>query len=140
MTRPDPSAAAAMPVIDLGRALKLLAAAAEQPAGRLVGQALSLAQVGDDVIEALGHAGVYQLYAQSRLPVRLTLGGLVVLDAAQRAQDRGYARGDAVEYASDVAARFVDLLPDAAFPSAAVAGDQSRNHDPPVRPVPASHP
>src|SRR5262249_16351250 len=83
----------------------------------------------------------YQLYVQGRLPLRLTLGGLVVLDAAQRAQDRGYAPGDARDYAIDVAARFVDLLPAAAFPGGAAAGRlPPPPHPPPPPPLPPPTP
>jgi len=53
-----------------------------------------------------------ELYGQARLPVRLTLGALVVLDAAQRAQDRGYTWGDALDYASGVVVKCLDLVPD----------------------------
>jgi hypothetical protein len=128
-----PLTADTMPSIDIGRALDLLAMAVEQRgdyfvyvAGRrqkclyttdggpqcLVGRALSLAEVSEDDLEALGHRGVRDLYCQGSLPVRLTLGAVAVLDAAQRAQDRGYAWGDALEYAVKVAVRFLDLIPD----------------------------
>lgn len=131
MSRPDPPAVAARPMIDIGRALRLLATAAEQPTGRLLDHVLAQTRAGGDDPEALSQAGVYQLYVQGRLPLRLTLGGLVVLDAAQRAQDRGYAPGDARDYAIDVAARFVDLLPAAAFPGGAAAGDLPPPPSPP---------
>jgi hypothetical protein len=124
-----------LPLIDIGRALDLLAAAVKEGGeyfvyasvvGRtrtclysarggppcLVGHALSLANVGDDDLAALGDRGVRELYGQGRLPVRLTIGALVVLDAAQRAQDRGYAWGDALEHAGGVAAQYLDLVPD----------------------------
>jgi hypothetical protein len=127
-----------LPLIDIGRALDLLAAAVKERGeyfayslsvgssrtcrysvrgGRpcLVGYALSLAPVGDNALDALGDRGVRELYGQARLPVRLTLGALVVLDAAQRAQDRGYAWGDALDYASGVAVKFLDLVPDSVF-------------------------
>jgi hypothetical protein len=129
------------PLIDIGSALDLLATAVDQrgehygyppiPAGHrtrgyaassgsqcIVGHALSLAQVSDEGLEALRDRGVRELYAQGQLPVRLTLGALAVLDAAQRAQDRGHAWGDALEDAARVALRFLDLLPDAAFSAA----------------------
>jgi hypothetical protein len=119
-------------LIDIGRALDLLAAAVEQRGeyfvyvgGRnqsclyataggpqcLVGRAFSLAGVADDDLEAMGHRGIRELYCEAGLPVRLTLGALTVLDAAQRAQDRGYAWGDALDFAVGVAEQYVDLLP-----------------------------
>jgi hypothetical protein len=124
-----------LPLIDIGRALDLLAAAAKERGEYfvyvlsvgsartcrysvrgsrpcLVGYALSLAHIGDDALDALGDRGVRELNGQARLPVRLTLGGLVVLDAAQ---DRGYAWGDALVYASGVAVKFLDLVPDSVF-------------------------
>jgi hypothetical protein len=133
-------------VIDIGRALDLLAAAVKERGEYfvyppftesvrpclysvrggprcLVGHALSLAHVGDDDLDALEDRGVRELYGQGKLPVRLTIGALVVLDAAQRMQDRGYAWGDALDYAGDVAVEFLDLVPDSVFearsPSAA---------------------
>jgi hypothetical protein len=129
----SPQTADTMAVIDISRALDLLAAAVEQKgecfvyvAGQrqsclyttdggpqcLVGRALSLADVSDNDLNSLGDRGVRELYRQGSLPVRLTLGALAVLDAAQRGQDRGYAWGDALEYAVDAAVRFLDLIPD----------------------------
>jgi hypothetical protein len=136
-----PRAAETRPLIDIGRALELLATAVKQrgeyyayppiPVGHrrcmyatsrgpqcIVGHALSLAQVSDEGLQALRGRGVRELYAQGRLPVRLTLGALAVFDAAQRTQDRGYAWGDALDHAARVALRFLDLLPDAAFGAA----------------------
>jgi hypothetical protein len=137
------------PLIDIGSALDLLATAVKQrgeyfvyplvPVGRrtcmyasrggprcMVGHALSLAQVSDDALEALHDRGVRELYAEGRLPVRLTLGALAVFDAAQRTQDRGYAWGDALDYASLVALRFLDVLPDSAFGAASADPDVVR--------------
>jgi hypothetical protein len=74
-----------------------------------------LAQVSDEGLQAFRGRGVRELYAQGRLPVRLTLGALAVFDAAQRTQDRGQPWGDALDHAARVALRFLDLLPDAAF-------------------------
>jgi hypothetical protein len=123
----------ATPLIDIGRALDLLAMAVKHRgacfvyvAGQeqtclyttgggpqcLVGRALSLAGIDDDELEALGNRGVRELFRDGTLPVRLTLGAAAVLDAAQRGQDRGYTWGEAFEYAAGVADRFVDLIPD----------------------------
>jgi hypothetical protein len=120
------------PLIDIVRALDLLAAAVEQRgesfvfvAGRhqvclyrtdggpqcLVGRCLSLAGVSDDELDALGGDAVRDLYCRGALPVRLTLGALVVFDAAQRGQDRAYSWADARDYAVGVAERFVELIP-----------------------------
>jgi hypothetical protein len=119
-------------IIDLGRALDLLTAAVMQRgesfvfvAGRhqsclyraaggpqcLVGRCLSLAGVEDEYLDALAGHAVRELYRRGTLPVQLTLGALVLFDAAQRGQDRGYAWGEALEYAVGVAERFLDLLP-----------------------------
>jgi hypothetical protein len=92
----------------------------------LVGRALSLAQVGDAELEALGDRGVRELHRQGRLPVRLTLGALIVFDAAQRCQDRGWTWADALDHATSAAERYLDLLPGSAF------GGIGRSH--PCRP------
>jgi hypothetical protein len=131
----DPHDSTGRSLIDIGRALDLLAVAVRQygesfvyVAGRyqtclyttgggpqcLVGRALSLAGVDDDALSAMGHRGLRDLYRMGSLPIPLTLGALAVLDAAQQAQDRGYAWGDALEYAISVAESFLDLIPAAA--------------------------
>jgi hypothetical protein len=143
MTQTSPEAEDIRPLVDIGRALELLAAAvrerrdyyvyqlfwgghrtsmyaARSGAQCLVGHMLSLMGITDDDLEELRDHDVRMLYREGRLPVRLTLGALAVLDAAQRSQDRGYAWGDALEYATTVAAAFVDLLPDVALRAAAV--------------------
>jgi hypothetical protein len=107
------------PVIDIGAALDLLAAAVEQrgvdfvykpilmderayltdryanggaPDG-IVGQALALANLGVRDLGAINEDGVRKLYLEGKLPVVLTLGAVVVFDAAQRSQDRGCRLG-----------------------------------------------
>jgi hypothetical protein len=90
----------------------------------LVGHALSLAGVGDDDLATLGDLGVRELYSDGKMPVRLTLGALAVFDAAQRSQDRGYSWGDALDYASDVAARLLEVLPDSAFSAPGALEDE----------------
>ena len=147
MTSPE------LPLLDIGSALELLAAAVEEhgeyfayplAVGRaheclywrragprcLVGHALSLAQVGANDLDALGDRGVRELYRHGKLPVRLTIGALVVLDAAQRTQDRGYTGADALEYASNVAVRFLDLVPDSLFEVCGLpaASDRDSSH------------
>jgi hypothetical protein len=133
----DRAARTETPLIDIGRALDLLAAAVEQRgesfvfvAGRhqsclyradggpqcLVGRCLSLAGVGDADLDALGGHAVRDLYRAGALPVRLTLGALVVFDAAQRGQDRGYPWGEALDYAVGAADRFLDLIPPPLLP------------------------
>jgi hypothetical protein len=118
-------------MIDIGRALDLLGAAVKQRgasfvfvAGRdqfclyrgdggpqcLVGRCLSLAGVHDDDLDALGGDGVRELYHRGALPVRLTLGALVVFDAAQHGQDRGHTWGEALEDAVGAAERFADMI------------------------------
>jgi hypothetical protein len=47
---------------------------------------------------------------------------VAVLDAAQRSQDRGYADADALDYATSIAERFLDLVPDTALAAAAADG------------------
>lgn len=124
---------AALPLIDIGGALDVLAAAVGEcfmcmagqhqtclyttPAApqRLVGRALSLAHVADVELQQLGARDVRALYSQGSLPVRLTFGAMAVLDAAQRGQDGGYTCGEVLESAIGVAVRFLDLMPDTAF-------------------------
>lgn len=127
-----------LPLIDIGGALALLADAVRERGEYfayplavggacaclysrrsgvrcLVGHALSLAHVNDSDLDGLGDRGVRELYRRGELPVRLTIGALVVLDAAQRTQDRGYSWGDALDYANSIAVRFLDLVPDRLF-------------------------
>jgi hypothetical protein len=130
-----------MPLIDIGIALDLLAAAVEhrgtdfvyQPiwldefryltcryANRgapdcIVGQALAFANIGAHDLEALNDDGVQELYLRGELPVTLTLGALTVFHAAQQSQDRGCRWGDVLAHATEAAIKFLDLLPDAAF-------------------------
>jgi hypothetical protein len=126
---------AGTPVIDLGRALDLLTTAVTQrrvvrirrgPAlvvpvqdgggpQCLVGRCLSLAGVDDGDLDALDGHAVRELYRGDALPVQLTLGALVLFDAAQRGQDRGYGWDEALEYAVGVAGRFLDLIPPSTF-------------------------
>ena len=62
-------------------------------------------------------------YLRREFPVTLTLGALTVFHAAQQSQDRGCRWGDVLAYAAAVAARFIDLLPDAAFDVASHSTD-----------------
>lgn len=142
MRRVSPDAET-MPLIDMFRALELLAIAVRQQADEdiehpvapsrkpgnssclgtacdgphcLVGHALSSEQLGEESLEALrcGHS-VRKLYTQGRLSVRLTLGALVVLDTAQRSEERGLRWSEALDHATAAAARFLDLIPDSFF-------------------------
>jgi hypothetical protein len=94
----------AVPLLDIGRALDLLAASA--------GDTSACADVSLDSLRA---HDMRELYRQGRLPVRLTLGALVVLDAAQRSQQAGCSPTEALDCAINVAVRFFDLMPAAAF-------------------------
>jgi hypothetical protein len=117
-----PRAAETWPLIDVGSALAGLATAVKQRGEyvnptiqvgrrtcmyatcsgrkRIVGHALSLAQVNDEGLEALRGHCVRELYARGQLPVRLTLGhGLgaatqsVALPSAHRAEPADTAGG-----------------------------------------------
>jgi hypothetical protein len=130
-----------VPVIDIGTALDLLAAAVAhrgadfvyQPGwvdepryltcryanggapDCIVGQALAFADVGVDEVAAMNDDGVRELYLRGELPVALTLGAVALFHAAQQSQDRGCRWGEVLANATDVAVKFLDLLPDAAF-------------------------
>jgi len=140
-TTGHPEMSEPVPVIDISTALALLAAAVKhkgadfvyQPtwiakpryltclyANRdapdcIVGQALALAGVAVRDLEAMSDDAVVELYLRRELPVVLTLGALVVFDAAQQSQDRGCRWGEVLARATAAAARFVDLVPDAKF-------------------------
>ena len=129
------------PVIDIGTALDLLAAAVEQRGAEfvyepvwmnesrylsclyanrgapdcIVGHALALADICVRDLEEMGDDSVRDLYLRGKLPVTLTLGALAVFDAAQRSQDRGCRWGDVLGCATDAAVKFLDLLPDTVF-------------------------
>jgi hypothetical protein len=130
-----------VPVIDIGTALDLLAAAVEHRGADfvyrpvwieesgyfsclyanggapdcIVGQALAFADVRVRELEAMGDDGVRDLYLRGKLPVTLTLGALAVFHAAQQSQDRGCRWGDVLKHATDTAVKVLDLLPDRLF-------------------------
>lgn len=85
----------------------------------LVRFALSLEQVGEDVLAALRDHRVRDLYALGRLSDRLTLGAMIVLDAAQQSEESGHTWGEALDDATGTAGRFLDLIPDRLFATAA---------------------
>jgi hypothetical protein len=128
-------------LIDIGHALDLLSAAvAERGRGfvyppvsdpdqdclyqlrsgslSLAGHALSLGGVSRKDLEPLRRQSIRNLYAQGRMPVTLTLGAAMVLDAAERTQDRGHNWGDSLAQARRVAVRYVQLLPNHALDAA----------------------
>jgi hypothetical protein len=114
-------------LIDIGDALDLLARAANE-GGRgyagsqarlyalngepksIVGHALLLANVDADDLEVMRGHRVRDLYREARLPVDLTLGALIVLDAAQRSEDLGSCGDEVLDDATAAAARFLDLI------------------------------
>jgi hypothetical protein len=126
-------------VLDLGSALELMANAVRRrgvdfraepvPTGRrpdehrryarngrphgIVGHVLADAGAGIRSLEGLPAIGVETLYLDGRLPLRVTLGAVAVLRAAQQDEDDGRCWGDALRHARTVAARFVELVPDA---------------------------
>jgi hypothetical protein len=80
-----------------------------EPRG-IVGHALSIANVGVADLESMRDQSLRQLYRDGRLPIPITLGALVVLDAAQRSQDRGHQPDEVLDDAASAAARFLDLV------------------------------
>ena len=133
MTRTVTSEIAAFPpsgrtrLIDMGDALDLLARAVNkrgenyvkchsrryavdgQPQS-IVGDALLDANVTVRELEAMRGHRLRDLYREAGLPVDLTLGGLIVLDAAQRSEDRGSGGADVLDDATAAAAKFLDLV------------------------------
>jgi hypothetical protein len=133
MTQTAPSEIMPLPqeglarLIDIGDALELLARAVNQGSegyagsqARLyalngepksvVGHALLLANVDADDLEVMRGQRVRDLYREARLPVDLTLGALIVLDAAQRSEDLGACGDEVLDDATAAAARFLDLI------------------------------
>jgi hypothetical protein len=76
----------------------------------IVGHALALACVDVAQLEAMRDHRLRDLYRDGRLPVRLSLGALIALDAAQQSQDRGRSWGTALDDATAAAARYLDLV------------------------------
>jgi hypothetical protein len=76
----------------------------------IVGYALSLANVTVEDLRSMRDQPVRDLYRDGGLPIPITLGALIVLDAAQRSQDRGRRWGDVLDDAVTAAAKFLDLV------------------------------
>jgi hypothetical protein len=77
----------------------------------LVGVVLGRAGVPAADLEAFGDAGIHELYFAGAVPVTMTFGAVVVLRAAQLAQDRGGTWGEALLAAEMAAADFMTLVP-----------------------------
>jgi hypothetical protein len=80
-----------------------------------VDRALSLAGVSEDGLEIVGAGGLRELHARGALPVRLSLGAVVVLDAAYRTEQDSHTDDKVLDHAVSAANRFIDLIPDRAF-------------------------
>lgn len=76
----------------------------------IVGDALLEANVTVHELEAMRGHQLRDLYREAELPVDLTLGALIVLDAAQRSEDRGSCGADVLDDATAAAAKFLDLV------------------------------
>jgi hypothetical protein len=124
-----PCARRPMPIIDIGCALDLLAAAVHRREERyahtpvwmagggsrdcIVGEALAQAGARVEELQDLCDHGIRNLHRDGKLPITLTLGALVVLDSAQQSQDGGCRWVDALEHATNAALKFLELIPDA---------------------------
>jgi hypothetical protein len=134
----------ALAPIDIADAMDLLAAAASDPSRNcgfrpvpgpddgdrrsryasdgaphgIIGHALSTANVAAADLESMGDRSLRDLYRDGRLPIAITFGALIVLDAAQRSQERGRELDDVLNNVTAAAARFLDLAASAAFPFA----------------------
>ena len=75
----------------------------------IVGHALSLANVATEELESM-HEPVRDLYSDGRLPIPITLGALIVLDAAQRSEADGSPWGDVLDDAFAAAEKVRDLF------------------------------
>jgi hypothetical protein len=113
--------------LDLGTALRLLTVAVHEPgvdavprpdAPRIVDRVLAYTGGGEAAVTATGDDDVGELYAAGRLPVACTLGALLVLRAAQQAEDRGRCGSDVLASATAAAIRALDLVPEPLFCSA----------------------
>jgi hypothetical protein len=76
----------------------------------IVGHALARASVDVTRLEEMRDEHLRDLYRDGKLPVVLSLGALIALDAAQRSQDRGRTWGAALDDATAAAARYFDLV------------------------------
>jgi hypothetical protein len=136
-----------MPVIDIGCALDLLAAAVQRRGDShvdtpvwtteancapclcahngspdcIVGEALARAGARVEELKGLCDHGIRELHRDGKLPVTLTFGALVVLHTAQQSQDRGCRWVDALEHATTAAVKFLELVP-AAVLAASIHG------------------
>jgi hypothetical protein len=128
-----------MPVIDIGCALDLLAAAVNHRGESychspvwtteancptclcthhgspdcIVGEALARSGARVEELKGLCDRGIRDLHGDGKLPATLTFGALVVLSTAQQSQDRGCCWGEALEHATTAAVKFLELIPDA---------------------------
>jgi hypothetical protein len=69
-----------------------------------------LAHVRVQDLESMCDQPLRDLYRDDRLPTPITLGALIVLDAAQRSEGRGRRWGDVLDDATAAVARFLDLV------------------------------
>jgi hypothetical protein len=85
-------------------------ASAGQPQG-IVGHAFSLTGVTGEDLELMRDESLRDLYREGRLPIEITLGALIVLDAAQRSEARGRCWGEVLDDAVSAIAKLLGLVP-----------------------------
>ncbi len=71
---------------------------------------LSMANVAVTDLESMCDHSLRELYRDGRLPIPITPGALIVLDAAQCSQDRGHQCEAVLDDATAAAARFLDVV------------------------------
>ena len=136
--RHGPVTGSSRPLIDIALALDLLTAAVQQRGERfvyppvvddertclfrddaapptLVEHALTQIPLNAADVAVLHNRRIRELHAQGRLPIRPTLGALLVFDIAQRSEDRGLTWGETLDEARKVVVRYIDILPNSAF-------------------------
>jgi hypothetical protein len=119
--RSAPPACAAPKIIDVGQLLELIesvialrpvATGATPRSGGIVSECLRLLGVDHATAKRIQRRRLRELYAAHRLPIRLTLGAALALDAAQRSEWFGLPDEEVLAHALRMSSRLPDLVSD----------------------------
>jgi hypothetical protein len=109
-------------VLDVGQSLELIQSVIEHrraeprdPTGRrasIVSACLQRAGVDKATADRVQRRRLRDLYASHAMPIKLTLGAAVALDAAQRGEWLGFTDEQALAQAIDVSSRLPGLISD----------------------------